>query len=157
MSSFTIVEAHKNCAVFAQEDVLLLEVLRFPYELRSTENLALPQPGSAQLKLHPKELEMAERLVEGMASKWDPSKYHDHYRDDLLAKIEEKARTGKVTPAHAPTREGAGGNVVDLMSLLRKSVENAEQGRKTARAAEPEGPRGVKTAVPRKGTKGRAA
>ncbi len=91
---------------------------------------------------------MAERLVEGMASEWEPSKYKDQYRDDLLAKIEEKARTGKITPAHTPARGGDRDNVVDLMSLLRKSVEKAESGRKSERASI--GPKGVKKAAPRK-------
>ena len=41
---------------------------------------------------------MAERLVEDMALDWDPTKYHDTYRDDLMKMIEQKA-SGKVKPA----------------------------------------------------------
>jgi DNA end-binding protein Ku len=64
---------------------------------------------------------MAEELIESMRSDWKPERYRDSYHDDLMALIERKAKTGKV---EAPRRrEAPRGNVVDLMTLLRKSVE----------------------------------
>ncbi len=64
---------------------------------------------------------MAEELIESMRTNWKPSRYRDSYHDDLLALIERKAKTGKIEkPAR---REPAWSNVVDLMTLLRKSVE----------------------------------
>ena len=158
VATFVMRSREHLCAVFAQEDALLLEILRFSHELRTTEHLALPKPGAADLKVHPKELEMAERLIEGMSTAWEPTKYRDQYRDDLLAKIEEKARTGKVTPAHEPKRPASEGNVIDIMSLLKKSVATAEKGRSAAtRAGDGAAKGGGGTKKPRATRGGKAA
>jgi DNA end-binding protein Ku len=91
---------------------------------------------------------MAERLVEEMTDEWNPAKYKDSYRDDLLAKIDEKVRTGKITPAHEPARESDGGTVIDIMELLKKSLDRREADGKKA-----EGPKGG----PRKASTRKAA
>ena len=129
VATFVMRSREHLCAIFAQEDALLLEILRFSHELRTTDHLALPKTGAGQMKVNPRELEMAERLIDGMSTEWEPKKYHDQYRDDLLAKIDEKAKTGKVTPAHEPKKSASKGNVIDIMSLLKKSVATAEKGR----------------------------
>jgi DNA end-binding protein Ku len=106
------------CAILPQGDALVLELLRFAHEIRDTLGLALPKdraPASAR------ELAMAEELIDAMRSDWEPSKYKDQYRDELLALIERKAKTGKV---EAPAKPAAPrGNVVDLMAILQKSLE----------------------------------
>ncbi len=107
------------CALIVEGDVLLCEVLRFEHELKKPSLDDIPDKKS--VGLHPKEMAMAERLVDEMTSKFDPGKYRDVYRDDVLAKVEEKAKTGKVTKSHAPTREKSG-KVVDLVSLLQDSI-----------------------------------
>ena len=108
------------CALFPQKNVLVLELLRFAHDLRGPEGPHIAK-GHAEARVNPRELAMAEELIESMRSEWDPDKYRDQYRDDLLALIERKAKTGKVeAPARrAPPRS----NVVDLMSLLRKSLK----------------------------------
>jgi DNA end-binding protein Ku len=133
-------------AIFAHGDVLLLEILRFAHEIRSTDTLALPPSDLATLKVHPKEIEMAEKLVLGMSSAWEPTKYHDQYRDDVLAMIDEKVRTGEVTALHEPSKRKDEARVVDIMSVLKRSLEEAEKSRSAA---------GPKKASPRKaGAKG---
>jgi DNA end-binding protein Ku len=82
---------------------------------------------------------MAERLVEDMEMDWDPAKYHDTYRDDLLKMIEEKAH-GKVKaePKKRATREA---EVIDFASLLEKSLgarRKGGEGASTRRAANDE-------------------
>ncbi len=68
---------------------------------------------------------MAEQLIEAMVTPWDPEAYRDEYRDDLLRVIEEKERTGRVE--EVAVAEGAGapaeGQVVDIMALLKRSVD----------------------------------
>ncbi len=154
VATFVMRSREHLCAIFAQEDALLLEILRFSHELRTTEHLALPATGKTSLKINPRELEMAERLIEGMSTAWEPKKYHDQYRDDLLAKIEEKARTGKVTPSNEPKKGERTGNVIDIMSLLKRSVEKAETGRKSDSATGKKA--GAKTAKKAAAKKGRA-
>ncbi len=109
------------CAVFPQDDMLILELLRFSHDLRGIEGIPLPKPDAKGARVTPREREMAEELIESMRTNWKPSRYRDSYHDDLLALIERKAKTGKIEkPAR---REAPRSNVVDLMTLLRKSVE----------------------------------
>lgn len=120
------------CAIFPQGDLLVLEILRFAHDLRGTEGLPIAKATAKAARVTPRERAMAEELIESMRSDWDPSNYKDTYHDDLMALIEKKAKTGKVL---APKkREAPRGNVVDLMSLLRKSVEQrgARKGRTKA-------------------------
>jgi len=74
------------------------------------------------------ELNLAAQLVSTIETDWDPSRYHDTYRDDLLALIERKAAGEAVTIAEQPAEPTA--QVVDIVELLKKSVEDA----RTARA-----------------------
>lgn len=124
------------CAIFPQGDLLVLEILRFAHDLRGTAGIAVPKGSAASAT--PRELAMAEELIESMRADWEPEKYRDQYHDDLLSLIEKKAKTGKVEAP--PKREAPRSNVIDLMSLLRKSVaarrgEPEEEKKKETRAA----------------------
>jgi len=128
-------------ALVAQDEVLLLNTLRYADELRQAKDLDL---GSLKkIKPTSKEMDLALRLVDDMAGKWEPEKYKDTYREDLLKRIEEKVKKGQteeITQPEKEGREGKGGNVIDLMSLLKKSVEKKaparqEKPRRKRRAA----------------------
>jgi DNA end-binding protein Ku len=102
-------------AVRAEKDALVLELLRFDHELQ-------PRAEIGKLdKASPQEVKLAEQLIDGMVTHWQPSKYKDSYTDDLLEAIHEKAETGKLAAHHAPKR-AAQSNVTDLLSLLKDSV-----------------------------------
>jgi DNA end-binding protein Ku len=118
------------CSVQPEGELLVLELLRFPHELRSLREAA-GSGAPAVPKATPKEMALAEQLIDRMASKWDPSQYKDRYRDDLLAAIHHKAETGTLEPRHEPEK-AAKGQVVDLVALLEKSVAGAR--RKRARS-----------------------
>lgn len=114
------------CAIIPRGDVLVLEVLRFAHELRPTSSLHLPSTKAEASRVSAKELEMAVRLVDGMSGDWDPEKYHDTFRDDVLKLIETKARTGRAPRVVAPKKKRAPAGV-DLMSILQRSVANASK------------------------------
>ena len=73
---------------------------------------------------------MALRLVEDMAEAWKPEKFKDTYRGDLLARIKEKIKKGQTEeitePAKGDKPPAAGAQVIDLMALLKKSVERKQ-------------------------------
>ena len=71
-----------------------------------------------------KELALAERLVESMMTKWDPTAYRDEYRDDILALVERKAKAGKAHVVETPAERARAprGEVLDLMPLLERSM-----------------------------------
>ena len=120
-------------AVVARGDVLTLELMRYAHELRDPKDLDVPH---GKQGVSDRELQMAERLVEGMVEKWDPEKYKDDYRQDLMKMIKERVEAGELEASSepAPKREKpAGGQVVDLMALLKSSLEGG--GRKPAKKA----------------------
>jgi DNA end-binding protein Ku len=116
-------------AVLPYEDVLMLNTLRYADELKAPADLSVP--GAAlHAKASAKELDMALRLIDDMAEKWQPEKFKDTYRDDLLARIEEKVKAGQteeITPPEKGRKEPGGAEVIDLMALLKKSVERKQQ------------------------------
>ncbi|HEX5715271.1 MAG TPA: Ku protein [Thermoanaerobaculia bacterium] len=121
-------------AVLVEEKAIVLNILRFAHELRDPRELDLP---SGKEGVSERELDMAERLVEGMVSSWDPEKYRDDYYKDLKKLIKERVEAGQFeeSPEAAPAPKAEpGGKVVDLMALLKQSVE-AKPGRKPAKKA----------------------
>jgi DNA end-binding protein Ku len=112
-------------AVVARDKALVLILLRFQDELRDESDLDLPDTKLDKLGVTPKEVAMAERLVESMVEPFDPDKYVDEYRRDLMRLIEKKVKAGDVNrvpeASHAP-RERKPTNVIDLSSLLAKSL-----------------------------------
>jgi DNA end-binding protein Ku len=116
--------------VLAEGPALVLELLRFPQELRDQSFLDLPGAGSKRAAVSPQEIKMAERLVESMIGKWQPEQYRDEYRDDLMKIIDRKVESGKtkVVETTMPAASRAQrGKVIDIMHLLRKSVERASK------------------------------
>jgi DNA end-binding protein Ku len=88
-----------------------------------------------------KEIDMALRLVEDMSDQWQPEQYKDTYRQDLMARIEEKIKAGEtreITRPEKAGKEAEGAEVVDLMALLKKSIE---QKAKPAARRQPQGKR----------------
>jgi DNA end-binding protein Ku len=122
-------------ALTALDSVLVLDLLRYPAELRDPSRLNLPGKSLKALGISEKELKMAERLVEQMVEPWDPSKYRDEYREELTAFIRKRAKAGKIEEPEVeePVARKTGAKVIDIMSLLKRSVEKAEGGRPRAR------------------------
>ena len=112
-------------AVYPRGDAIVLNLLRFHQELAAPEELDLPGADLSQLGVTARELEVADRLIESMADEWHPETYRDEYHDQLIALIEEKARSGKLPQRGAASPEAAG-EVVDLMGLLKESVERGK-------------------------------
>jgi DNA end-binding protein Ku len=113
-------------AVVPHGEVLVLEILRYPHEIRGTDDLELPGDDLEKMGVTDREVKMAEMLIDGMTAEWDPSKYHDTYRDDLMALIHQKIESGQtevLDESPAPEVETEPKGVIDIMSLLKKSVE----------------------------------
>ena len=108
-------------ALIAQDELLVLNTLRYHDELKKASEFEIPDA-----KVSAKEMDMAMRLVDDMADKWQPARYKDKFKDDLLKRIEEKVDAGQteeITEPEKGAREPKSADVVDLMSLLKKSIE----------------------------------
>jgi DNA end-binding protein Ku len=113
-------------ALYPQDNVLVLNTLRYHDELRDPKALDVPESTKAA-KVQPKELDMAERLVEDMVTDWKPSQFKDTYREDLMKFIEDKA-AGKVKAAPKGKRAPKGAEVIDFAKLLEKSLAAVKKG-----------------------------
>ncbi|MEJ0036689.1 MAG: Ku protein [Gammaproteobacteria bacterium] len=118
------------------DDALMLNTLRFEEEIRSADELDLPGNSAG---VTPKELAMAERLIDDMTGEWKPSQFKDTYSRDLLARVKEKVRnreTHKLTPTEKTREPRQSAQVIDLMEVLKRSLEQGK-GPKHASAAAP--------------------
>src|SRR5437763_1243210 len=78
-------------------------------------------------------VDMAKALVNSLAAEWDPAKYADQYRENLMRIIQGKLK-GKDVTLEAP-EEPRQAEVVDLMERLRRSLAQSGEGGRRARAA----------------------
>ena len=124
-------------------DVILMNTLRYPSELRDTDDLDVPSSNLKEVGVSSREVEMARRLVEGMSASWKPVEHRDTYHEDLLALIEKRVQAGQTEVVTEPSQEEeqrpANGEVVDLMALLKKSVEEKGKVRRPQAAAKARG------------------
>ncbi|MHB8295991.1 MAG: non-homologous end joining protein Ku [Acidimicrobiales bacterium] len=109
------------CAVRPQEQALVLSTMNFADEVISPAEMVRgiisgPQPAE-------RELGMARQLVAALATKFDPDRYHDTYRESLLELIERKAGGEELVASAVEPRPAA---VVDLMAALEASLKGAE-------------------------------
>jgi DNA end-binding protein Ku len=100
-------------------DALVLELMHFAEELADTSKLHVPK----KIEVGRREINMATALVDSMSSKWNPEKYHDDYREALMEVIEEKVEAGGKEIAEKPKKAPKPTKVIDLVSVLQKSLE----------------------------------
>ena len=111
-------------AVRPMDDVLAVETLFFGDEVRDPSALA---PGLGSLQVDERELDLAAKLVEMLKTEWDPSRYSDTYREELLRMLAEKAPTRRADEEMAAATPAEGGSAVEqLMAALKESVEQAK-------------------------------
>jgi DNA end-binding protein Ku len=123
-------------AVLAHDRILVLDVLRYASELRDPSKLRVPGTPLKALRISDRELKMAERLVAEMTEDWDPDRYHDEYRDELLAFIKKRSRAGQVTSAPEAEEEPAPpkrADIIDIAELLKRSLARTGEDRRRPR------------------------
>lgn len=137
IAKFALRDRERLVSVRPLDGVLLLNTLHWPDEIRSTEDLELPE----DVKISAKEIQMAETLVDAMATKFDPADYTDEYKEAVQEIVKAKVEGEEVVEAPEVEAETT---VADLMSALRASVERAKK--------EERAPRGRGAATERKTT-----
>ncbi len=128
-------EAQHLAALEVIEDALVLTMMRFSDELADLSGFTFPKAEA----LRSQELAMARQLIDHLSASWDPSKYTDEYRENLMRLIAAKLKGKKPKLQERETPRQA--NVVDLMERLRASL--AAKGR-------PESPRRRAASKPKK-------
>jgi DNA end-binding protein Ku len=120
--------------------VLALNTLRWADEVRDFDEFKLPAEGTKAAGVTARELDMAKKLIDDMSDTWDPSKYHDTFRDDIMALVDRKVHEGKteeITDIETPRESRQSADILDLSDLLKRSLgrgksKPASGGRKRA-------------------------
>jgi DNA end-binding protein Ku len=127
-------------ALRVRGDVLMLQALLWDDEVREARFASLDE----KVTISKKELEMSEALVKSFEADFDPARFTDDYQDQLKELIEAKLEKGDAVDTAETFGEAAedsdgGGEVLDLMEALRRSVEKNRAGGSTGAAAPKEG------------------
>ncbi|MQA95633.1 MAG: Ku protein [Streptosporangiales bacterium] len=119
----------------SREGVFVLETMLWPDEVRASEFAFLDE----DVEVRPQELKMAASLIDSMTEPFDPSQYHDEYREALEKVIEAKVEGKELIAPETGIEEA--GPAVDLMAALRASVDAAKKERATGGSEDGDGRR----------------
>ena len=139
-----VIQTKQHLAVLAPAGAgMVLNLLRWGEDIRSTEELALPPEGAKAAGISDKEMNMAKQLVKDMAGKWDPGQFTDSFREKIMALVEQKAKEGKLETVAQPGEEAdadrAGAQVIDLTELLQRSLRKGIAADKSETSADKSG------------------
>jgi DNA end-binding protein Ku len=123
-----------------EDGALVLELMHFADELADASKLHIPK----KVEVGKREMTMAKSLIDSMSSKWNPEKYKDDYREALMEVIEAKVEAGGKEIEEKPSKAPKPTKVIDLVSVLQKSLEETGAKRKA------KGKSGAKKAHPAK-------
>ena len=116
IAKFVLRSKQRLAGIEAIGDALVLSTMRFRDELAKLEDYDFPAAKGVQKK----QLQLAQRLIEEFASEWEPEKYTDDYRHNIMKVVE--AKRDKTAPDLEPESDPQSAKVVDLMERLRKSL-----------------------------------
>ncbi len=151
IAKFILRESQHLAAIEVIGKALVLSIMRFADELADVGTFTFPSASAVRSQ----ELEMARMLVENLAAPWDPAKYTDDYRQNLMKVIRAKLK-GKPAKLEAH-EEKQSAEVVDLMERLRRSLQSGGGGRSTAARSTKKPARSTKKTTRASGKKKRAA
>lgn len=126
IAKFILRDAQHLAAVEVIDDAMVLSVMRFAQELADVSQFAFPGPKDVRKA----ELDMAKALVNSLAAEWDPAKYSDQYRENLMRIIKGKMKGKEV--ALTADEEPRQAEVIDLMERLRRSLAASGSARGSA-------------------------
>src|SRR6059036_264663 len=114
-----------------EDGALVLELMHFAEELADPSKLHVPK----KVEVGKREMNMAKSLIDSMSSKWNPEKYREDYREALMEVIEEKVESGGKEIEEKPKKAPRPTKVIDLVSVLQKSLEQSGAAKKKSKGA----------------------
>jgi DNA end-binding protein Ku len=119
LGSFVLRNRESLVLIKPQEDILILNKIRFSEEIRDPAEIKIPAATSK-----PAEMKMAIQLIEQLTHDFDITQYRDSYSDKLMKLIKEKAKGKKIAKptlrvVHSPNR--------DLMAQLKASLGSSKR------------------------------
>lgn len=121
-------------AVKPNGEALVLELMHFADELVDQKGFDFP---ALNEKVADAEKKIAKMLIDTMSvDEWNPDEFHDKYKEDVLAMIEARANGEEIEKPEIS--KPAATNVVNLMDVLQRSLEQSKQRRKKGAGADDE-------------------
>jgi len=131
VATFVLRSRQHLAALMPVEGIITLDTLRYQDEIQPQPDVAAAPAARKGNGASQRELDMALKLVDGMTEEFHPEVFKNSYREDLMKRIEQKVKSGQTHTLTEPEDEvtervsGGGGKVVDLMSLLERSLEQS--------------------------------
>src|SRR3984893_18589497 len=110
------------------EGGMMLHTMYYEEEVRKVEGFGAPD-----VELKDSEVKVAHQLIEALAAKWEPQKFHDDFQENLKNLIQTKLEGGTIAEVEKPKKLAP---VVDLMAALKQSLAQMEGKKKPAAPAE---------------------
>jgi DNA end-binding protein Ku len=132
IAKVVIKERQHLAAIKAQQNGLMLELMRFPDEVIDAGDFKAPQTRTANKA----EMDMATKLIESMSTKWEPANYHDDYKEGLEKLIERKVASGD-HDLPAPRKAKKTTTALDLVSVLQQSIRQTQDGGREKQGRKP--------------------
>jgi DNA end-binding protein Ku len=135
IARFVLRNREHLAAIRSTGEVLAMATMRFPDEVVSPDDLDGVLPDEVE-EPQTRELEMAAALIDQLSSDFEPDRYRDEYREELLALIERKARGEELV--ESVSEEPKATKAPDLMAALEESLA-AVRGEPLAAGAKDDG------------------
>src|SRR5690606_792727 len=98
-----VIQTKQHLAILmACGPALILNLLRWDDEVRTVAELNLPAQGIKAAGLTDKEMQMAQQLVDDMSGAWEPDKFTDSFKEQILALVKEKAEANETKMVSQP-------------------------------------------------------
>ena len=110
------------------EGGMMLHTMYYEEEVKKVEGFGAPD-----VELKDSEVKVAHQLIEALAAKWEPEKFHDDFQENLKKLIQTKLEGGEVAEVEQPKKLAP---VVDLMAALKASLVQMEGRKKPAAPAD---------------------
>jgi len=117
--NFALRQKTRLAAMRVRDDVLVIQTLLWPDEVRAAEFASLDE----SVSIKPAELKMAGMLVDSFADDFRPEDYTDEYRVELQQLIDAKLEGEEAFATPEKEEEGEDAEVVDLLAALQRSVD----------------------------------
>lgn len=150
---FALRQKTRLAALRVRGEVLLLQTLLWPDEVRQAEFASLEQ----RVRISAKEMQLSSALVKSFSNDFEPEQFRDEYQGQLRQLIEAKRREGDTLDTEETfggSEEGPGAEVIDLMEALKQSVQRSRASKKasqkrSARAAPKAASKAASKAAPK--------
>lgn len=130
-----VIQTKQHLAVLIPSGpALVLNLLRWGDEIRTWDDLDLPEEGSKAVGLTEKEIKMGEQLVRDMSGDWNPEQFTDSFKEQILHLVEEKVKAGETESVTQiePVESGESAKIYDLTEMLQRSLKGGKTSRTMA-------------------------